>query len=230
MTRKQKRLATIGSLGAVLAVALGLILYALSGQISFFYSPSQAKEASVAAGTAFRLGGLVDLDRKGLTQRLVSAAVDAAVPAGLRDPEGNWVPLSLRARVILVSNEVGLGIVPDNAMARMFRDLAGSAHQRLAEICDDAYFVVAGLPMVLAAPLLGEMLHLPRSELPMLLAAVLVGASLSACRKAESPAAGSVNSSPSPAPTVEAAASAPARSPAASRASATFLARLFASR
>jgi adenosylcobinamide kinase/adenosylcobinamide-phosphate guanylyltransferase len=53
------------------------------------------------------------------------------------------------ARVILVSNEVGLGIVPDNAMARMFRDLAGSAHQRLAEICDYAYFVVAGLPMVL---------------------------------------------------------------------------------
>jgi adenosylcobinamide kinase/adenosylcobinamide-phosphate guanylyltransferase len=53
------------------------------------------------------------------------------------------------ARVILVSNEVGLGIVPDNAMARMFRDLAGSAHQRLAEICDDAYFIVAGLPMVL---------------------------------------------------------------------------------
>ncbi len=53
------------------------------------------------------------------------------------------------SRVILVSNEVGLGIVPDNAMARMFRDLAGSAHQRIAEICDDAYFVVAGLPMVL---------------------------------------------------------------------------------
>ena len=58
------------------------------------------------------------------------------------------------AKVILVSNEVGLGIVPDNAMARTFRDLAGSAHQRLAEICDDVYFVVAGLPMTLkgAAP------------------------------------------------------------------------------
>ncbi|MDC9823166.1 bifunctional adenosylcobinamide kinase/adenosylcobinamide-phosphate guanylyltransferase [Devosia sp. ZB163] len=53
------------------------------------------------------------------------------------------------SKVILVSNEVGLGIVPDNAMARMFRDLAGSAHQRIAEICDDVYFVVAGLPMVL---------------------------------------------------------------------------------
>lgn len=53
------------------------------------------------------------------------------------------------AKVILVSNEVGLGIVPDNAMARTFRDLAGSAHQRLAEICDDAYFIVAGLPITL---------------------------------------------------------------------------------
>jgi len=53
------------------------------------------------------------------------------------------------ARVVMVSNEVGLGIVPDNAMARTFRDLAGSAHQRLAEVCDDVYFVIAGLPMTL---------------------------------------------------------------------------------
>ncbi len=53
------------------------------------------------------------------------------------------------AKIILVSNEVGLGIVPDNPLARMFRDLAGSTHQRLAEICDEAYFVVAGLPITL---------------------------------------------------------------------------------
>lgn len=52
-------------------------------------------------------------------------------------------------RVILVSNEVGLGIVPDNALARSFRDLAGAAHQRLGEICADAYFVAAGLPLTL---------------------------------------------------------------------------------
>lgn len=51
------------------------------------------------------VGSLVDLDRKGLTQRLVSPAVDAAVPAALRDPGANWVPLSLRARVILVSKD-----------------------------------------------------------------------------------------------------------------------------
>lgn len=60
------------------------------------------------------------------------------------------------AKVILVSNEVGQGIVPDNAMARTFRDLAGAAHQRLAEICDDVYFVVAGLPMTLKGEAPGE--------------------------------------------------------------------------
>ena len=51
--------------------------------------------------------------------------------------------------VVLVSNEVGLGIVPENAMARSFRDLAGSAHQRLASVCDHVYFVAAGLPLVM---------------------------------------------------------------------------------
>jgi adenosylcobinamide kinase/adenosylcobinamide-phosphate guanylyltransferase len=69
------------------------------------------------------------------------------------------------AQVILVSNEVGLGIVPDNAMARMFRDLAGAAHQRLAEICDEVHFVVAGLPMTLKGPRLTESsTELPRAE------------------------------------------------------------------
>lgn len=52
-------------------------------------------------------------------------------------------------RVILVSNEVGLGIVPDNPLARTFRDLAGATHQRMAEICADVYFVAAGLPWTL---------------------------------------------------------------------------------
>jgi adenosylcobinamide kinase / adenosylcobinamide-phosphate guanylyltransferase len=53
------------------------------------------------------------------------------------------------ARVILVSNEVGLGVVPDNPLGRSFRDIAGAAHQRLAEICDDVYFIAAGLPLVM---------------------------------------------------------------------------------
>jgi len=49
--------------------------------------------------------------------------------------------------IVFVSNEVGLGIVPDNAMARRFRDLAGILHQRLAETADRVVFIAAGLPM-----------------------------------------------------------------------------------
>ena len=75
------------------------------------------------------------------------------------------LPALTGTRVILVSNEVGLGIVPDNALARMFRDLAGAAHQRLAEICTEVHFVVAGLPMTLKGPRLTESTtELPRPE------------------------------------------------------------------
>lgn len=49
--------------------------------------------------------------------------------------------------VVLVSNEVGLGIVPENALARRFRDEAGRLHQRLAARADRVLFMVAGLPM-----------------------------------------------------------------------------------
>jgi cytochrome c-type biogenesis protein CcmE len=59
MTRKQKRLSVIAGLGVVLALALGLILFALRDQIVFFYSPTEIHEKSVAAGTPVRLGGLV---------------------------------------------------------------------------------------------------------------------------------------------------------------------------
>jgi adenosylcobinamide kinase / adenosylcobinamide-phosphate guanylyltransferase len=52
-----------------------------------------------------------------------------------------------RAPVVLVSNEVGLGIVPDNALARRFRDDAGFLHQMLAARADRVLFMVAGLPM-----------------------------------------------------------------------------------
>lgn len=51
------------------------------------------------------------------------------------------------APTVLVSNEVGLGIVPDNALARRFRDEAGRLHQRLAARAQTVIFVVAGLPM-----------------------------------------------------------------------------------
>jgi adenosyl cobinamide kinase/adenosyl cobinamide phosphate guanylyltransferase len=52
-----------------------------------------------------------------------------------------------RAPTALVGNEVGLGIVPDNALARAFRDQAGLLHQRLAAQAASVLFMVAGLPM-----------------------------------------------------------------------------------
>ncbi|MBO9478307.1 bifunctional adenosylcobinamide kinase/adenosylcobinamide-phosphate guanylyltransferase [Shimia sp. R11_0] len=57
------------------------------------------------------------------------------------------------ARVVVVSNEVGLDVVPENALARRFRNLQGTLNQALAAQADLAVLVVAGLPMVLKGQL-----------------------------------------------------------------------------
>lgn len=79
---------------------------------------------------------LEGLDFAGASQRLVDALSTA------------------RSSVILVSNEVGMGIVPDNALARQFRDMAGRLNQHIAAIADRAELVVAGLviPMKASPP------------------------------------------------------------------------------
>jgi len=59
-TRKTKRLVTIGAIGAVLAIAAGLVLIALRDQIVFFYSPADLIERDIGPGQAIRLGGLVE--------------------------------------------------------------------------------------------------------------------------------------------------------------------------
>lgn len=54
---------------------------------------------------------------------------------------------SVAASVILVSNDVGSGIVPINELARRFADATGSLHQRLAQGCDQVVWMMAGLPL-----------------------------------------------------------------------------------
>ncbi len=56
---------------------------------------------------------------------------------------------TLPGQILLVSNEVGQGIVPDNPLARRFRDEAGYLHQKIAVRCERATFIIAGLPLLL---------------------------------------------------------------------------------
>jgi len=72
-----------------------------------------------------------------LAERDVEAAASQLVEAVSACP----------ARLWLVSNEVGLGIVPETPLGRRFRDEAGRLHQRLAQAVDEVYFVAAGLPL-----------------------------------------------------------------------------------
>lgn len=72
-----------------------------------------------------------------LAERNLADEVEALADI-LSKPRGPW---------FVVSNEVGMGIVPDNALARRFRDEAGRLNQRIAAIADRVLFMVAGLPM-----------------------------------------------------------------------------------
>lgn len=60
--------------------------------------------------------------------------------------------VKMKGRLVIVANEVGLGIVPDNALARRFRDEAGRANQAIADMADEVVFIASGLPMTLKKP------------------------------------------------------------------------------
>ncbi len=51
--------------------------------------------------------------------------------------------------LIIVSSEVGLGLVPDNRLGRFYRDLLGEANQEVAETAEEVYFVASGIPLAL---------------------------------------------------------------------------------
>jgi adenosylcobinamide kinase / adenosylcobinamide-phosphate guanylyltransferase len=115
-----------------------------SGQFATIEEPIALSDALIEAAEVFDVV-LVDCLTLWITN-LLGRGHDVAREV---DRLAETLPRIGNSRIILVSNEVGLGIVPDNALARVFRDLAGSAHQRLGEICQDVYFVAAGLPMTL---------------------------------------------------------------------------------
>ena len=104
-------------------------------------APHDLARALDAAATQAPL--LVDCMTLWLTNRMLAEAdVDAEITR-LEDA------LARRSgAVVLVSNEVGYGIVPDNELARRFRDAQGRLNQRLAARADRVVLVVAGLPLV----------------------------------------------------------------------------------
>lgn len=59
---------------------------------------------------------------------------------------------STRGRIVLVTNEVGCGLVPESAVGRMFRDLQGRVNQKAAELADEVFQLVAGIPVVVKQP------------------------------------------------------------------------------
>ncbi len=78
MTRKQRRFTLIAVAGIVLALAAGLVLYALRDNVAFFRSPTDVAELKVQPGQRFRLGGLVEggsVD-KGVGERVAFAVTD----------------------------------------------------------------------------------------------------------------------------------------------------------
>ncbi|HHJ06693.1 MAG TPA: bifunctional adenosylcobinamide kinase/adenosylcobinamide-phosphate guanylyltransferase, partial [Anaerolineae bacterium] len=81
------------------------------------------------------------LAKEDQTQRAVETAVQAEIEAILAARS------KLNAALIIVSNEVGLGLVPPYPLGRLYRDILGRANQQLASRADKVRFMVAGLPM-----------------------------------------------------------------------------------
>jgi adenosylcobinamide kinase / adenosylcobinamide-phosphate guanylyltransferase len=86
---------------------------------------------------------LLDCITLWLSNLLCSASTDVEIAVDVLCDAVEAVDYPL----VIVSNEVGGGIVPDNALARKFRDLSGLANQRLARICASVFLVTAGLPL-----------------------------------------------------------------------------------
>lgn len=78
--------------------------------------------------------------------RLILAEVDNLIDAVRRRAEKS-INREPAGEMVIVSNEVGGGVVPEHPVARAFRDLQGFANQRLARAADNVVFIIAGLPL-----------------------------------------------------------------------------------
>ncbi|MCW8825714.1 MAG: bifunctional adenosylcobinamide kinase/adenosylcobinamide-phosphate guanylyltransferase [Gammaproteobacteria bacterium] len=94
---------------------------------------------------------LVDCLTLWLSNLLTEGDGDEVVTQRLTDETAKLIELlpQLPGEIILVSNEVGLGIVPMGELSRTFCDESGRLNQQIASVCDRVTFMAAGLPMIL---------------------------------------------------------------------------------
>jgi cytochrome c-type biogenesis protein CcmE len=114
MTRKQRRMTLIGVAGCILAIALGLVLYAMNDTIVFFNSPADIQAKNVQPGTRLRLGGLV---KEGTVRR----NADQQVTFEVMDAQGS-IQVSYKGLLPDLFRE-GQGIVAEGVLesASVFR-------------------------------------------------------------------------------------------------------------
>ena len=161
-------LVTGGARSGKSVIAEGRALDLAAGGEAVYIATAQAFDAEMAARIA------THRDRRDGHWRTVEAPLDLAGALAESDgqvrlvdcltlwlsnqmlAEADWaaaadalcaVLKAQRAPVVLVTNEVGGGIVPDNALARAFRDAAGLLNQQVAAIADEVILAVCGLPM-----------------------------------------------------------------------------------
>ena len=103
---------------------------------------SEALEAALATQAQADRAVLVDCLTLWLSNLLLAGADVETRVRGLRD-----TLTALPGLLVLVSNEVGMGIIPDNALGRRFRDAQGRLNQDVAAIADSVVFLAAGLPL-----------------------------------------------------------------------------------
>jgi len=112
-----------------------------SGAWTSIEAPLALAEAIERTASPHRIG-LVDCLTLWASKLMLAGQDSATAFVGMVSAAANRA-----GPVILLSNEVGLGIVPDNKLARDFRDLGGTLNQRVAAVADEVQFVAAGLPL-----------------------------------------------------------------------------------
>ncbi|WP_309139122.1 bifunctional adenosylcobinamide kinase/adenosylcobinamide-phosphate guanylyltransferase [Nocardia cyriacigeorgica] len=106
-------------------------------------------DTTAALADSFPGATLIDDIGTWLTARIdTRAAWDS--PRGTITPDVDALVAAVTAyehRLVIVSPEVGMGIIPATRSGRLFRDEIGTLNQRLAQACDEAFLIVAGLPL-----------------------------------------------------------------------------------